>query len=238
LRGESVVAVEADGCGGVRIVRLRSEPPIALRQTGPSEVTMVSCAAAPLGGDDLRLRVDVAAGARLRIRSAAAVVAWPDRSGTPSRFRLAVRLGEGSRFDWRPEATIVAHRARHEIVVDLRMPAEAAATLREIVVLGRVGEPPGTARSRLDVEIDQRPLLRQETLIGAGGFPGWAGPASLSGARVLGSRLAAGAAAPAAGGEVPQSTPRRSSNRLAGPGLLVTAWGADTLAVAELLETH
>jgi urease accessory protein len=236
LRGESVVAVEAGGRGSVRIVRLRTEPPIALRQTGPSEVTVVSTAGGPLGGDDVRLRVDVGHGARLRIRSATATIALPDRSGAPSRFRLAVRLGEGSRFDWQPEATVAAHRARHEVAIDLRMAASAAATLREIVVLGRVGEPPGTVRSRLDVEIDQRPLLRQETLIGAGGFPGWAGPASLPGARVLGTRLAAGAAAPAADAEIPPSTPRRSCNRLAGPGLLVTAWGADTLAVATLLD--
>jgi urease accessory protein len=198
---------------------------------------MVSTAGGPLGGDDVRLRVDVGVGARLRIRSAAAVVALPDRSGAPSRFRLAVRLGKGSRFDWQPEATVAAHRARHEIAVDLRMAAGAGATLREIVVLGRVGEPLGTVRSRWDVEIDQRPLLRQETLIGAGGFPGWAGPAGLPDARVLGTRLAAGTAAPAADAEIPPSTPQRSCNRLAGPGLLVTAWGTDTIAVAALLET-
>jgi len=235
LPGEGTrLAVEADGRGGMRITRLRTETPIALRQTGPGQVTMVGSAGGPLGGDDLRLRIDVGPGACLRVGSAAATVALPGRSGAPSRFRLVVRVGAGGRFEWRPEPIVAAHKAWHEVLAEVLIGAGATAVLREVIVLGRLGEPPGTVRSRLDVAVDDQPLLRQETLVGAGGLPGWAGPAGLLGARVLGARLVAGAAATT--GDLPAPTPQRSSSRLAGPGLLVTAWGADALDVAALLE--
>lgn len=194
---------------------------------------MVGSAGGPLGGDDLRLGIDVGAGCRLRVRSAAATVALPGPTGAPSCFRLAVRIAAGGRFEWRPEPTVIAHRAHHEITLDVRIAAGGCAVVREILVLGRLGEPPGTVRSRLGVWIDGAPLLLQDTLVGAAGLAGWAGPAGLRGARVLGSVLLAGAVP--ADDELPASVPRRSCCRLAGPGYLVTAWGADTLAVTALL---
>jgi urease accessory protein len=233
LRSEAILAVAADGRGGTRINRLRAEPPIALRQTGPDEVTLVGSAGGPLGGDDLRLRIDVSPGARLRVRSAAATVALPGRAGTPSRFRLDVQVGPGGWFAWTPEPTVAARRARHEITVGLRLETAATAMFGEVLVLGRLGEPPGTARSRLEVTVEDRPLLRQETLVGADGLPGWAGPAGLGGARVIGTQLVAGAGTDDA--DLPGATAQRSCCRLAGPGMLVTAWGADALAVGKLL---
>ena len=59
---------------------LRSQAPLILRQT-PEAVYLVGGAAGPLGGDVLELRIDVRAGATLRLRTAAAAVALPGRDG-------------------------------------------------------------------------------------------------------------------------------------------------------------
>ena len=51
-----------------------------LRRT-PDAVYLVGGAAGPIGGDSLELRIDVRAGAALRVRTAAAAVALPGPDG-------------------------------------------------------------------------------------------------------------------------------------------------------------
>ena len=57
---------------------------VAGRRTDPDTVHLVSAAATPLGGDTISIRVVVEAGARLRVRTAAATVAMPGATTTES----------------------------------------------------------------------------------------------------------------------------------------------------------
>ena len=65
MRAYARVVAEADGHGGTRLVRLRGEPPLLPRRTGtgtgPATVHLVGGAAGPLGGDELRLDIEVGA---------------------------------------------------------------------------------------------------------------------------------------------------------------------------------
>ncbi len=56
---------------------------------------------------------------------------------------------------------------------------------------GRHGEAPGGFTSRLDIERDDRPLLRQELGLGPVA-PGWSGPAVLGGAKASGMVVVVG----------------------------------------------
>jgi hypothetical protein len=70
LTARAAVASRADAAGRSRVTVLRSDGPLALRET-PLGVYLVGTAAGPLGGDDLALDIDVGPGACLMIRSAA-----------------------------------------------------------------------------------------------------------------------------------------------------------------------
>ncbi|MDX6338559.1 MAG: urease accessory protein, partial [Streptosporangiaceae bacterium] len=63
------MASRADAAGRTRITVLRSDGPLALRET-PLGVYLVGTAAGPLGGYDLTLDIDVGPGSCLVIRSA------------------------------------------------------------------------------------------------------------------------------------------------------------------------
>ena len=76
-----------------------------------------------------------------------------------------------------PGALVVCAGSRVDVRLELALDAGAAVQWRELVVLGRTGEPPGRATLRWDVTRLGRPVLRQLTdlsqaaapLTGAGG---------------------------------------------------------------------
>ncbi|WP_460370693.1 urease accessory protein UreD, partial [Actinocorallia lasiicapitis] len=88
--------------GRPRLTRLRSDGPIALRDT-PEGLFIVGAGAGPLGGDRLRLDIEVKAGATLRIRSVAAALALPGTGGE-SRYTIDARVD--GHLDFAPEPTV------------------------------------------------------------------------------------------------------------------------------------
>ena len=64
------LVAEAGPGGSLRLPVQRSQVPLVLRRT-PEAVYLVSGAAGPLGGDTLELRIEVRAGATLRLRTVA-----------------------------------------------------------------------------------------------------------------------------------------------------------------------
>ena len=113
-----------------------------------------------------------------------------------------------------------------------RVKLAAGAGLRwtEEVILGRHGEGPGRLSLRLDVDIDDHPLLRHQLELGPG-VPGWDGPAVLGANRAVGLVLWAGTGVAAGGAGAPP--PGAGKNwavcgmPLGGPGTLVSAVGPD-----------
>jgi urease accessory protein len=234
--------VAEPGCvaGGTMLSTLRSEAPLVLRRTA-SGVHLVAGAAGPMGGDQLALDVEVAAGASLTVRSVAASVALPGPDGAPSDLRVTVRVAAGGVLRWLPEPLVAAAHCRHRARVDIEAEAGAAVVWREELVAGRHGEPGGSATSRLSVQVAGRPLLRHEIRLGPG-YAGWDGPAVVGAARAVGSILVMGhSAAEARDRAARLLVDHLGSGRgvvlpLAGPGIQVVAVAPGARALRAVLD--
>jgi urease accessory protein len=230
------LAASVAGGGGTRLAVLRSEPPLLLRRTGPEQVHLVGGAAGPLGGDDLRLDIEVGAGATLCLRTVAASIALPSRRGDASRMEIHATVGAGGRLAWLPEPLIAAAGCHHVTSSTVELATGAALRWRDELVCGRHGEPSGDARLGTGVRLDGRLLYQHELAVGPSA-PGWSGAAVLGGAGAVGSVLLVDpewtqtGPPPARGlGESAAFMP------LAGPAALAMATAADLLKVRQALE--
>lgn len=185
MRAHARVVVEADGRGGTRLAVLRSEAPLVLRQT-PTALYLIGGAGGPLGGDDLALDIDVGAGARLTIRTAAASLAQPGSRPERSHFRVRATVAAGGELCWLPEPLVAVRGCVHEVDATIALAAGARLTWRDEVILGRYRQAPGSVVARTSVELDGWPLLRHELALGAD-HPLACSPAVTAGARAVGS---------------------------------------------------
>lgn len=144
----------------------------------------MSAAAHPVGGDDLTVRIEVGAGACVRVRSVAAMLVWPGSAGERSRLRFDVELDAGARLDVAPEPTVPVRGCDHRSEAVARLAPDAALRWRDDVVLGRSGEDPGRLESMLRIERGGSVLFATGTRVG-GDVVGWAGPAVTAGHRRL-----------------------------------------------------
>jgi urease accessory protein len=243
----SIVAVAGPG-GVTRLPVLASQVPLVLRRT-PDAVYVIGGAAGPIGGDELSLRISVAEGAFLRVRTAAASIALPGPDGLESALRLSVSVGPGACLEFLPEPVVITAGARHATMVCVSLDEGASLLLRDELLLGRHGEDGGAARTVLRVDYAGRPLLRQSLEV-SGADPGSMGPAVLSGHRAVGTLLhvsptldvrARGSVVPI---DIPVSSgPEGTTSEarcaavlpLAGPGVLVTAVAHDAVTLRRRL---
>ncbi|MEU4738870.1 urease accessory protein UreD [Actinosynnema sp. NPDC023658] len=191
MRARAHLVVERDPNGRTVVREMRSMAPLRLvPRRGPEEVALVhlvSAVTAPLGGDDLELRVTVGPGAALELRGVAATLVLPGRHPGGSRALVDVELADGASVEYLPEPTVVTGRACHEAVFRARMGDDARLRVREVVVLGRTGERPGSLTTTLDVRRNG-PVIKQTSHLGSPEVD--ASPAGLAGHRVLGTELA------------------------------------------------
>lgn len=233
MNASAVLAADVDRAGRTRLTTVRSVAPLLLRET-PGAVYLVGGAAGPLGGDDLEITVELAPGARLTLRTAAASVALPGPS--PSRLAVRVLLGAGAHLRWLPEPTVAAAGCDHRVTVVVTMDERAGLVWREELVLGRHGEAPGSVSSRLHVDRAGRPLVRQHLAVGPAA-PGWDGPAVAGRARAVGSLLVVDPAL--ADGPARATVLDRAGAAvlpLAGPGVQVTAVAPDARTLRRRLD--
>ncbi|GIF53300.1 urease accessory protein [Asanoa ferruginea] len=234
MRAEARLVAEADGRGGTRLSTMYGEPPLLPRRTGHrqtthAEVHLVGGAAGPLGGDDLRVDVEVRPGARLVVRTVAASLAQPSHPSAPSTLTVTVSVGANGALAWLPEATIAVRGCDHRTrsIVDL---ADGAELLwREEIVAGRHGERSGDLATATTVRYAGRTLLRHDLAIGPRA-KGWDGPAVI-GARTAGTLLIVGPDAPRQPATI---TPTAAVMPLAhGPAALVSATGENAREVLD-----
>ena len=124
-----------------------------------AHVVLLAAGALLLAGDEVRLRIEVGAGARVRLSDVAATVAYDGRGGAASwRAELAVD-GE---LSWHSEPFVVAQGAvvRRDLSVDVA--AGARLWLRDTLVFGRHGETGGRLDSRTRVRHDGREVLAED----------------------------------------------------------------------------
>ncbi|MCD2195541.1 urease accessory protein UreD [Actinomycetospora endophytica] len=212
-----------------------SAPPIVLRRTGHRRVHLVAVGGGPLGGDRLRLEVELGPGERLSLHSAAATVVQPGRDpGRTASMAVTASLATGSALDWRPEPTVVCDAAAWEPSVRLDLADGARARVVEQLVLGRSGQVGGRCASTMRAAVGGTPILATTTVLD-GADAALIGLGGTGGARSVGSVLVVGTDSDRCdedAGEDGEVTWARSP--LAGPGALTTAVGS-TRAVAALL---
>jgi urease accessory protein len=139
---------------------------IAARLTSADTVHLVSAAATPLGGDQIRVRVVVEAGARLRLRSAAATIALPGADTPQSNIFWMLDVAGDLDVDLPP--TIVAGPARHLSSTTLSGTGSSRIRLRERIQIGRSDERQGFWSGAVYADIDGSPWLRHRVELGAG----------------------------------------------------------------------
>ena len=198
---ELVVRLRRGAGGSVRVDGVLSSAPVWFRWDGTT-LWLVGSGASPVGEDRIRVCVDVGPGVRATIRSVAATVVYAAR-GEGTRWDTEVHVAEGASLHWQPEPVILTERARHEAVTTVYAAAGADVLVDEMLVLGRVDEPPGALRSTLDVRVDGAPALL--TSIDTS-IPGWSGPAGVDGAAVVGNRLRVGRCSPPSGVPTPPAS--------------------------------
>ncbi len=157
MRGSAHVRIAGDGPRALP-VDIRSEPPFAIRRSG-SRVLLVSSAAAPVGGDDLALEIDVEPGAHADLGTVAATMVWPSPTPELSVMTTTIRAGAGAHVLWRPHPMVSVGGSEHLAATTVHLAVDATATVVEEVALGRHGEPSGHLELRLRVERDGRPLV-------------------------------------------------------------------------------
>ncbi|HWM56723.1 MAG TPA: urease accessory protein UreD [Pseudonocardia sp.] len=228
----------ADGGRFPPQIRWSQAWPVVVRRTGTAEVHLVHGAGGPLGGDRFALDLALGSGAALQVRSAAATIVQPG-AGDAARWSVRAALGPAARLVWRPEPTVVCDGAALDAELRLRLEPGAGAVLREVVVLGRLGERGGRYRGELRVDVGGTPLLAHRTVLD-GTDPALCGPAGTAGARAVGTVVWAGAAVPdgrlrAGAAEAPGL--RWAYSELEGPGRVLLAVG-EPRAVGELLDAE
>jgi urease accessory protein len=216
---------------GDRLTVLHGEPPLLPRRTGPGTVHLVGGAAGPLRGDDLRLEIEVEAGAELTIRSVAAQIALPGRDGLPpSRSEIRAVVGPGATLRWLPEPLIAAAGCDHRTVTHVEVAEGGRLLWRDDLVFGRHGEPSGSLQINSLFRYAGKTVYRHDLAVGRGAT-GWAAAAVLDQAQAFGTLLALPEVA-----EAPPRSPEVAAMRLAGPGMVITALGADIRGVKAALD--
>ncbi|MEY9877521.1 urease accessory protein [Streptacidiphilus sp. MAP12-33] len=195
-----------DAHGRTVLPELVGDGPLALRRSRhpdhdtAAHVVLVGAMAGPLGGDRLRIVVDLEPGARLLVTSAAATLSLPGREPAPAHYDLDLTVGPDAELTWTPEPVVACTGSDLRLRTCLRLAPTARLLWREEQILGRHGEPPGRLASRLTLRRDGRLLLDQATDVGEGAPAGWDGPAVLAGHRALGQLLTTAPLSPPAGG--------------------------------------
>lgn len=205
MRGGVEVKVE-----GTTVVHLATAPPIAAKVLPGPVLMLIGSAAGLLEGDTVTASVDLAAGARLTVRTVAATLAHPCPGNGSTALDVTCRLAAGARLAWLPEPLIACAQCRHRSRTALSLGPGAAAVWQETFTLGRTGERPGSVEQRLDVELDAMPLLREALRVGDGSAS--ASQAVLGGARHVASVHLLG---------IRPAAPPRGTMALAGPGATV-----------------
>lgn len=177
MRTELVIEASAH-----RSPRIMSSGGLSGRLTGPDTVHMIGTAATPLGGDDMKIRVVVARGARLAVHSVAASIALSGPKNRHSRARWVLEVDEGGSLVFDPEPMIVAADAVHHTETSIRFASSARIEFRERVQIGRSGESAGRWLATTRSDVDGRPHLRHRIELGVGtaGHDELAAPMALS----------------------------------------------------------
>jgi urease accessory protein len=231
VKAAATIAVERHRDRDV-VVDQRSASPFSVRQCG-DRLLLAASAAAPVGGDELELQVDVGPGATATVGSVAASMVWPGPDGAPSSTATTCTVGAGGHLDLWLEPTISVAGSHHRANTLVRLADGATCRVVEEVVLGRSGEPAGHLEVTLRVERGGLPLLQHAEVFG----PDVAGALSSVSVGTARFALAAVVVGPDAGPSTVEVEGRSAAARLpvAADAVVVLAVGPDRPSAVTLL---
>jgi urease accessory protein len=201
-------------------------------------VALAAGAAGPIGGDRLRLDIEVGAGACLVLRAVSASVVLPGPRREPSFLDVAITVAEDATLIWLPGTVIAANGCDHHASTHISLDQRARLYAREELLLGRHGEQTGAISQRLRIEVGAHALYDQQLRVGAGA-PGWDGPAVSGACRAIGSIVIAD---PGAGVRqefahmVGTPEPRAACLVLSDSAVALTALASDSLDLSRRFE--
>ncbi|WP_051062207.1 urease accessory protein UreD [Ilumatobacter nonamiensis] len=164
MKASATIAVARCGERDV-VIDQRCSAPFSVRQCD-GRILLASSAAAPVGGDELELTVDVGAGALVSVGSVAASMVWPGVGGESSSMTTTCAVGDAAHLDLSLEPTISLARSRHRTTTLVRLGSDATCRVLEETVLGRRDEVSGRLDLSLRVERDGRPILHHDERFG------------------------------------------------------------------------
>jgi urease accessory protein len=176
-----VTTIAVDRVGGRHVTRLTQgllRPQVVVADADRCRIGLLATTALLLGGDVVELEVRVGPGARLDLFDVAGTVAYHGR-GEPSAWHVRVALGDGAGLTYAGEPFVVGDGADVTRTLELDLGPDAAAAVRDTVVLGRAGQRGGRLRSRTTVRSEGRLVLLEDQRLDPDGLraaPGLLGP--------------------------------------------------------------
>jgi len=231
VRARARIAVERRG-GVDEIVDRSGQAPISVRRCG-DRVLLAASAAAPVGGDELELIVDVGPDARADVGSVAANMVWPApiECWSSSTTRCSVAAGGHLRLWLEPTVSVAG--SLHRATTTVHLADGATCVVVEEVALGRHSESSGRLDLRLRVERATGVLVDHGEMFGPD-VPGALSSVSVGAARHALSAVVVGAPA----GESRTCVERGRAGAwlpVAADAAVVLAVGADRPAVLALV---
>jgi len=199
MKASALVVAELRN-GRTVLTDLRSEAPMALRETGLREalplgamqrLSMLGSAAGPVGGDELTMTVRVGAGASLSVEAVAATMVFPATDGAVSKQRLEIVVEADGYLRWAGQPLLVIEGGNHEQTISIRLEEGAQLDFLDEVALGRTGELPGRLDAHLRVERNGTPLIDQRQVYDPAS-PAWKSTAGVGAFRHVRHHLVVG----------------------------------------------
>ncbi|MDP2793090.1 MAG: urease accessory protein UreD [Sulfurisoma sp.] len=190
-RGESTVLARRAHVGPLRVQK-------PLYPEGPAicHAVVLHPPSGIAGGDELDIRIDVAAGAHALLTTPGAGK-WYRSAGPLAKQGVIIKVGAGGTAEWLPQESIVFDGVQANMNAEIALAADARFFGWEVLCLGRraSGEnfSHGTLRLANRITRDGRPLWLERGRIDGGG-PLLDSPVGLAGFSVCGTLLATGEA--------------------------------------------
>ncbi len=176
------VGVRVDaGRAMLRLGAGKLAPRVISQDATGAKVALVATTALLLGGDQVRVELDVGPGAWLEIIETTGTVAY-DAHQVPSGWQTLAAVGDGALLLWPGEPFVVAGGANTTRSSTFDVGDRASLCVRETVVLGRTGENGGAVRVRTQLRDRNGWLLVEEldlTDRATRELPGVLGPATV-----------------------------------------------------------
>lgn len=187
--GTIVVGADPE-TGATHLQRAEGDPPFSIRRCA-DRVLIAASAAAPVGGDELSLDIDVLEGAVADVGTVASTIVLPGPTGAASAMVTRCAVAAGAHLDWVGEPTVSVAGSDHDVVTTVELAASATCRIVEEVSLGRTGEPPGRLRLVLRVTRDGSTIVHHDERFGPD-VPGAGSVVSVGAARHVVSAVLVG----------------------------------------------